>query len=322
MSNLEEGNNIEINRKNRTLQYYKFLFYSIKTEIKLHDFIKLYRTCNLGEIALWVMSVIILISTPKDFPKLAPGEKSTKYSTAFIWLHIIHVFRGALGIFLIMTFPKSNYVINSLESYSNQKFEKTLFNDLIRESIFFNVTEKIKPKKLLVIIFLILTLVNVFFDCLDFLIILFSLSGAKSDAKVVFLAYFIISILYIYIDLSFVFWIEHLKYVFPHEYLKSIESLFFGIVDRVLVKFKLKKPKTNVISEANAQNSGKLYVNSNDMRNGGVNILENILGDSFGFSSGRSNVDEKNKIEKNIDNRQKYSDNINNIPRSEDQMNN
>ena len=58
-----------------------------------------------------------------------------------------HVFHAALGLFLIHTFPRSFQVINNLETNSDSKLERTLFNDLIREAIFFNATEKIKSKK-------------------------------------------------------------------------------------------------------------------------------------------------------------------------------
>ena len=149
-SNYSPSNSLK--KKNRTLQYYKFLFYSMKTEIKLHDFVKLVRASNAGEIAIWIISLILYANTPKDFPKLSEGEKSTSYKNVFIWFHLIHVARAALGIFLIHTFPKSFQVINSLETTSDSKLETTLFNDLIRETIFFNVTERIKPKKIPILI--------------------------------------------------------------------------------------------------------------------------------------------------------------------------
>lgn len=320
-----DNNNIEINnkksnikKKNRTLQFYKFLFYSIKTEIKLHDFIKLFRFSNSGEISLWIMSLILYISTPKDLLKSSEGKKSTIYNNIFIWFHFLHIIRAVLGIFLIYYFPRSFEVINSLESYSNTKFEKTLFNDLIRESIFFNVTERIKPKKKFVITYLIITLINLFFDLIDFFVILASLSRVKLNAKVVLLTYFLISILYIYIDVSYIFWIEQLKYSFPKEYLRPLESILFGIVDKALIRFKLRKPKTDIVSEENAQKSGQPYVQSSDMKNGGVNVLENILRDSFGVRMGES-LNKSNEI--NNDGNRGINPNLeNNPPGSEEQI--
>ena len=176
---IDYNQNNGLKKKNRTLQYYKFLFYSMKTELKLHDFVKLVRASNAGEIAIWVISLILYANTPKDFPNLSEGGKSAPYKNAFIWFHFIHVLRAVLGIFLIHTLPKSFQVINSLESNSDEKLERTLFNDLIRETIYFNVTEKIKPKKIPIFIYLIMTVVNFVFDLIDFLVILSCLSGSK-----------------------------------------------------------------------------------------------------------------------------------------------
>ena len=311
-----------LKKKNRTLQYYKFLFYSMKTELKLHDFIKLVRISNSGEIAIWIISLILYANTPKDFPKLSEGEKSTSYKNAFIWFHFIHVLRAVLGLFLIHTFPRSFEVINNLENNSDSKLEKTLFNDLIRETIFFNVTEKIKPKKIPVIIYLIMTVINFVFDMIDFLVILGSLSGAKPEAKVVLLTYLIISVLYVVIDLSYIFWTGQLKYVFPQDYLKPIDSVMNGFVDKALIKFKLRKPKTDIVSEAKVQQSHQPYVkSSNEMTNGGINIIENILSDSFGvYKIDGNNQQQRNNQEK-YDNRQKYPDNNNFPPSSDNQMN-
>ena len=318
---LEENNNIEsagLRKKNRTLQYYKFLFYSMKTELKIHDFVKLVRVSNAGEIAIWAISLVLYANTPKNFPKLSEGEQSTSYKNAFIWFHLMHVFRAVLGIFLIHTFPKSFEVINSLERNSDEKLETTLFNDLIRETIFFNVTEKIKSKKIPILIYLVLTVFNFVFDLVDFLVILNSLSGAKPEAKVVLLTYLIISVLYIIIDLSYILWTGQLKYVFPKDYLKPIDSILNGVVDKAMITFKLRKPKTDVISEARVQQYRQPYVlSSNGMNNGGINILENILSDSFGVYKVDENIKPRND---KYDNRERYQDN-NIQPGSEDQMN-
>jgi hypothetical protein len=319
-SNYQTNEGGGLKKKNRTLQYYKFLFYSMKTELKLHDFIKLIRVSNYGEISIWVISLILYANTPKDFPKLSDGEKSTSYKNVFIWFHFIHIIRAALGIFLMHTFPKSFEIINKIESYSDSKLEKTLFNDLIRETIFFNVTEKIKPRKIPIIIYLILTLVNFIFDLIDFLVILSALSGAKPEAKVVLLTYLIIAVLYMAIDCSYIFWTGQLKYVFPKEYLKPIDAIFNGLVDKAMTTFKLKKPKTDIVAEAKAQQSGQRYVkSSNEMNNGGVNILENIFSDSFGIYK-MPNYPQHGNQEKE-DNRQRFPNNNNYAPGSEEQMN-
>lgn len=319
----QENNNISdetgvVKKKNRTLQYYKFLFYSLKTEIKAQDFLKLLRTSNAIEISIWIISILLYANTPKDFPKLTRGEKSTSYKNSFIWLHFFHIIRAILGIFIAYTIPRSYRVTQDLESISDSKLEHTLFNDLIRESIFFSVTEKIKSKKIPIIIYLILTALNFIFDLIDFFVIIASLSGARSDAKVVLLTYLLISIIYITVDLSYIFWTGQLSYIFPPEYLKPIDAVFSGLVDKAMIRFKLRKPKTDIVSEAKAQQSKGPYVkSSNDMKNGGVNILENIIGDTFGREVYIQQDGQNNKY----NNRPNYPQG-NNYPNSEDQMNN
>ena len=148
-TNFSSGQSDGLKKKNRTLQYYKFLFYSLKTEIKAQDFLKLLRTSNTVEIVIWIISLLLYANTPKDFPKISAGErKSSSYKNTFIWFHILHVIRGALGTFITFTLPRSYKVTEYLETISDSKLENTLFNDLIRETIFFSITEKIKSKKI------------------------------------------------------------------------------------------------------------------------------------------------------------------------------
>ena len=329
-TNMEGGDSTKkLKKKNRTLQYYKFLFYSMKTEIKVHDFVKMVRNSNMGEISIWILSLILYACTPKTFTKIssekAEEQKTKGYKNIFIFFHILHVIRAFIGIFLIRTFPRSYHVIKSLESNSDDKLEKTLFNDLIRETIFFNVTEKIKTKKIPIIIYLILTIINFTFDVIDFLVILSSLSGAKNENKVILLTYLLMVLLYMIIDLAYVFWTVQLKYIFPKEYLRPIDSVFNGIVERAMFKFKLRKPKTDVVAEAKVQGSNQPYVKgSTDMKNGGINILENIFLD-FGIYNVEKNDFGQQENEPARKERQEvrevYVDNNQNPPGSQDVMN-
>ena len=70
-----------------------------------------------------------------------------------------------------------------------------------------------------------MTVVNFIFDLIDFILILSSISGVKPKAKVVLLNYLIISVLYIVIDLSYIFWTDQLKYISPKEYLNPLDSI-------------------------------------------------------------------------------------------------
>ena len=318
-SNINNYENSNIPKKNRTLQYYKFLFYAMKTEIKVQDFMKLVNTSNTFEIVIWLLSLILYANTPKNFPQLASGEKSSKYKNVFIGLHIFHIIRGGLGVFFIYKLPKSFQVMENLEKMVDEKLEKTLFNDLIRESMFFHVTEKIKPLKIPIFIYFGLTILNFIFDLIDFLIVLSSLNSAKTEAKVVLLTYLLIAILYITIDLAYVFWTGQLKYVFPKEYLRPIDSVFGGMVDKAMTTFKLKKPKTDVINEAKVQNANGPYVSSST-KNGGVNLLENLFGDTFGVYNVPQEGEESRERKRNDPREMYQSGGVSNDPNSNEQL--
>ena len=282
--NQNNTNKTNINKKNRTLQYYKFLFYSLKTEIKVHDFLKLLRNSNTAELSLWTISVVLYANIPKDIPIIkSKGEILVKYDGGFIWLHIVHIIRAFLGMFIGYKLPRSYQIMDSLQSLSDEKLEKTLFNDIIRETLYNQAILVIKERKFIIMIYFFSTIVNIIFDFIDFLVTLSKLTSAPSAAKVIFITYLFISIIYLVIDFSYFFFAGQLKYIFPSDYLRSMTAVYYGSIERAMITFKLRKGKTNVIEESKAQKSSGPYIRSrSDMNNGGFNILEYIMKDSLG----------------------------------------
>jgi hypothetical protein len=323
------GNNINIptKKKNRTLQYYKFLFYSMKTEIKVHDFLKLLRNSNTAELSLWTISVVLFANIPKNFPVLKEGEISkAKYSGVFLWFHIIHVLRACLGMYVGYKLPRSYQIMDILQNITNEKLAKTLFNDIMRETLLKNAVFVIKERKVLIFAYFIITIINTIIDIIDFLVVLVNISKCAASAKVVFITYLIIAIIYLVIDLAYFFWGGQLKYIFPPDYLKPITDLYHGIIDRTIMIFKLDKHKTNIVSEAKAQRSNGPYVtDSGNMNNGGINLLEYIMKDSLGVYNGE---ERSNKYLPEFINQVKNKDNIrynisenNNYPNSNEILN-
>ena len=290
-------------KKNRTLQYYKFLFYTMKTEIKVHDFLKLLRNSNTAELSLWTISVVLFANIPKNFPVLKEGETSkARYSGVFLWFHIIHVLRGCLGMYVGYKLPRSYQIMDILQNIPDEELEKTLFNDIIRQTLLKNAVFVIKEKKVLIFAYFLLTILNFILDVIDFLVTLVNIARCAASAKAVFITYLIIAIIYLVVDLAYFFWGGQLKYIFPPEYLKPISELYHGIIDRTIMTFKLDKFKTNIISEAKAQRSNEPYVKeSGDMNNGGFNLLEHIMKDSLGVY----NIEENNKYLPDINNQVK-----------------
>ena len=267
LNNPNSQENPSLKKKNRTLQFYKFLFYSIKLEIKFHEFIDLVRYTNQSEIILWILSVTLYFNTPKDFPKIQnKNDKAVNYKNVFIWFHLIHVLRAILGFYLWNKLPKSYQLVESLKGTPDEKLSKTLFNDLIRETAHLQIIKPISEQKMLFYIYGGCTFFNFIIDVIDFLVVLAGLNNATSDAKVVLLTYLMIAFLYCVIDISYFFWAGMLKLHFPPQYLTPIEEAFTGTVKKIYKRFKILKPKTDIKEEEKAQNQG----NNNN------NIPENV----------------------------------------------
>jgi hypothetical protein len=298
----------------------------MKTEIKIHDFLKLVRNSNTAEISIWTMSVVLFANIPKNFPILKEGEKSTaKYSGAFIWLHIVHILRAFLGMYIGYKLPRSFQIMDILQNLSDEKLAKTLFNDIIRETVLKNTIPVIKERKILIFIYFVSSIINAIFDIIDFIVILVQMSGSSSSAKVVFMTYLLIAVIYLVIDFAYFFWAGQLKYIFPPEYIRPITDLKYGIIDRVIMAFKLAKGKTNIISEAKAQQNRGSYSqdSKNCMNNGGINMLEHIMKDSLGIYDNQ----DSNKFLPELKNQRHNSGNIrydiqenNNIPGSNENL--
>ena len=323
-NSFDNNNNVSSNnvhKKNRVLQYYKFLFYSMKTEIKVHDFLKLVRNSNTAEISFWTMSVIIFANIPKDFQ----GSK-VKYSGVFIWFHILHLLRGFLGMYVGYKLPRSYQVIDILQNTPDEKLAKTLFNDIMRETLLNNVVLVIKKQKVLIFIYFISTIINLLIDIIDFLVVLSKLSSCPTNVKVIFITYLLIAIIYLVIDFSYIFWFGQMNYIFPPKYLEPINSLYRGVIDKAMMTFKLIKGKTDVVSEAKAQRKeGPFVKGGKDMNNGGVNLLECIMKNSLGVYD----IEEHDKYDNNINNqgnnkediRYDVQNNLNNYPNSNEILN-
>lgn len=139
-------------KKNRTLQYYKFLFYSMKVEVQLTEIVNIIKTSNSSEILLWVLSMIL----------------HNKFQGAFLYLHFLHFLRGILGFFILYKMPRSNELVEAMENEKNKKeMETKIFNDYTRYLINKETFAKAKSLQYFMLVYMIFTLLNVFIDLID-----------------------------------------------------------------------------------------------------------------------------------------------------------
>ena len=141
-------------RKNRTLQYYKFLFYSMKVEIQLTELVNIVKVSISSEIMLWILSLIL----------------HNEFQGVFLYLHILHFIRGILGLFILYKMPRSNELVEAMESDKYKKdMEKKIFNDYTRHVINLETFTKAKSLQCFMLIYMIITLLNIFIDLIDFI---------------------------------------------------------------------------------------------------------------------------------------------------------
>jgi hypothetical protein len=226
-------------KKNRTLQFYKFLFYSMKIEIKMHEFVDLVRFSNQSEISLWILSLVLYFNA------------TSTYTNVFVWIHVIHIIRGLCGMLLMLKIPRSYVIVDKMSSISDSDLKDKLFNDIIRGVLKTEVIDKMEKMRCWLIIYFILTFVNFVFDIIDFLYILSRIEHVtENNIKVIWLSYLAIAFLYLAIDLSYVFWTNSLKYSFPPKYMEPIYDAFSGAMTKVKTVFKIFKKQTDLRSEA------------------------------------------------------------------------
>ena len=242
------NNKINIKNKNRTLQFYKFLFYSLKVELKVHEFINIVRFSNFFELLLWLISLIFYFTT-KHFPAYDKNGEERDYSYNIVWLQIIHVLRAAIGLYIYYTFPKSYVPIEKIKSIDDNKLETIFFNDLVRETVDETIVKPIQSKKLSFLFYIGFTIFNVIIDLISFIELISNLHNSNASFKVILLTYVYINVVYLIIDFRYFLWFNTIKYVFPPKYTKPIKEMFQGAANRLLIAFKLKKEKTNINNE-------------------------------------------------------------------------
>lgn len=185
-------------KKNRTLQFYKFLLYSIKIEIKLHEFYDLVRFANQSEISLWILTVVLYTNTPDSF--LSDGRSDLikgGFLVNSIFFHLMHVIRGLFGFLLLLYFPKTFKVVEAIKKLPASEVESTLFNDLIRAVINKKVIKPLKKIGPFLLFYFMLTICNLVYDVIELIYILSNFNNISIDEGALMLTYLILAILYI-----------------------------------------------------------------------------------------------------------------------------
>ena len=168
-------------KKNRTIQFYKFLLTSLKIEISLNEFMKLVKYSNQWEIGLWIISIFIYYADGASYP--------------IVWLHFLHLIRGICGVAISIKLPKSFELISLIEE-DDKLMENKVFNDIIRDTVKKHFLPRIVDMKSFLLAYFALTFVNFMIDIVDFLYIISNLNSFVIDPTII-LIFLIFDVIYI-----------------------------------------------------------------------------------------------------------------------------
>jgi len=133
---------------------FKFILYTSKVEIKSNSLIKMIYTTSLCEFALWLVGLLIFLSSPKNL--------------FLIWVLIIHVAKSILGLVLLNSIPKTYEIIENVAK--NPNFEEDKIIDLIQSQIRETFVQRWTENKRKLLYYLLCTVFSFITDIVIFLV--------------------------------------------------------------------------------------------------------------------------------------------------------
>jgi hypothetical protein len=152
--NLLLENNKRINKDK--VGFFKFLIYATKAEIHINSFKSLLYWVSLCEIFLFILSVLLFISSPRTF--------------YLFWVFTTHLIRGIIGLLALFRIPDSYMSVENLERYDSSSIE-SLQRDFLNN--FLQILQENEPKiKPLLVTYFIFTIINILADNIIFFYLL------------------------------------------------------------------------------------------------------------------------------------------------------
>lgn len=132
--------------------FYKFLIYSTKAEIHINSFQDLLYWVSLLEISLYVLSILLFISSPSNF--------------YIFWTFTIHAVRGIIGLILLFRIPNSHLAVENIENCDSSSIVA------LQEQLASNYIKLLQDNesriKTLLIVYFILTIIDIIVDNIIF----------------------------------------------------------------------------------------------------------------------------------------------------------
>jgi hypothetical protein len=150
-------------------------------EVKNNEFLALVKTTSVAESILWFISIVLYL------------DSGSKYF--IVWLQIIHLIRGVIGLYILDKVPMSYDLIENM-NVDVKSLENKVYNDIVRDVIKEKALPKFKEIKLSLLTYFLLTIINFFIDIISFLYSLAHLGDTKK-ADLYYLCFFTFSVVYL-----------------------------------------------------------------------------------------------------------------------------
>lgn len=146
--------NLKVNKEK--IEFWKFLMYSTKAEVHIHEFQSLVYWVSIMECFLFVVALALFISHPIMF--------------AILWCFITHLVRAVLGFLLLSLMPTTHDVIENIKEFGDSSIGDIENQILLEYKKLLNSNEgKMKP---VLIAYFIFTIIDIIIDNVIFFFLL------------------------------------------------------------------------------------------------------------------------------------------------------
>ncbi len=170
--------------KRQSNEYFSFIFYSMKLEVKSKEFFSLISLSIIGEIVTWVLKLLLHL-----FAKSSP----------FLWVQTCHVLRALFGIIIMAKMPKSYQIFDEVEGMpksSNLPLTRNFYH--LKRFTLTYINKEINGSRGNLLFYFALTFLNFVADLFDFLFNFSLFQSATEDKQIMIVASFqFISILFL-----------------------------------------------------------------------------------------------------------------------------
>jgi len=214
----------------KNTKLFKFILYTTKIEVKFNSLVKFVYTISLLEIIMWIVGFFVFCSSPSDL--------------YLIWVLIVHIIKGSLGLYLLSKMPKTYEIMENVAK--NPDFDENKITDQINKQIKEIFITRFSEKKCYFYAYL---LSNIICLVIDFVILLVQIIVFGDDDWILMQTCMLfIMIIYIISDVIYFFWYFTLQFSLPDEIIEPIRDALLGSITKLkdFINYKIDNNNQNL----------------------------------------------------------------------------